>query len=821
MYVDSHGLAVHLGARIGRGGEGDVFEVSRPGLVAKLLHPPSRTQVRRAKLRAMVLWVPEDPTQSLGHPTLCWPLELLFERSALVGFLMPRLDVRACLPLHRFLFPPLYPARFHWGLQLEIAANLAAGLAAVHAKGYVVGDLNFRNVLVARSCLITFVDCDSMQVTDPASGRVLRCPVGMPEYLAAELQGVALDTVDRTEASDSFAFAVMACQLLLTGAHPFAGGHAATREQNILANDCFLLSGNVPAGTPPPALLPPPLLDLLLRCFRDGHRKPPARPRLQEFAEVLARSRGQVASCGVFPSRHVFSSHLVSCPWCDQLRLRIDPYRAGASPAGAPARARTAAGSPRAHPPLGGAPPAVSGSHASAPPAWASQVSSGPVGIQTPVPAGPVHPPASAPSAGGQAPAPSGWVAPAASAPPAGGQAPAPGGPVPLAASTPLTWGQAPAPAGWVLTRAASGPPAGGHALPPVAWTPRVASGRPGPTTGRPWLPRRLQLAGIATLASMALLLLMIYSPAAVPAAPSQAVPGKGILASSAFSRSAAKARLAQKGKLPAIPHARRTVGIAAAAPPARAFKRPGAWKDGAVGASFPAPPGSSRSSEVGTVEGAPAQLPTAAPSPRPEWVGEPPASGEADVPPAAQVPPVVQVPPVAPVLPTGQVPPTARVPPVAPMSPMAQVPPVARVPPIAEVSPGAQVPPVPPDRSLPSVAVDQRPATERELQDCVGAGWCDPSPERESCLAGRPPPAGGPAVCVSWNDAVAFCAREGKRLPSRSEWAASRPARAARGAPREWVREGVMAEAAGGTALVPFTHDHREADLGFRCASH
>jgi DNA-binding helix-hairpin-helix protein with protein kinase domain len=353
MLVDSRGAAVSLEAHLGSGAEGDVFEVSLPGLVAKVLHPPSRTPERQAKLRVMVVRVPKDPTAALGHPTLCWPRELLLDRSEVVGFLMPRLDVHAFLSLHRFMFPQFYPAHFHWGLQLEIAANLAAGLAAVHAEGYIVGDLNFRNVYVTRRCLITFLDCDSMQVTDPATGRVLRCPVGMPEYVAPELQGVALSSVDRTEASDSFAFAVMACQLLLTGTHPFTGGRGQTREQNIFGNDCFLLSGNVPRGTPSPAILPPALLDLLVRCFRDGYRSPRSRPKIHELARTLAASRGQVISCDAFPTRHVFSSHLASCPWCDQLRLSIDSYRAAAARGGTARTAAAVAAANRAAAPAG------------------------------------------------------------------------------------------------------------------------------------------------------------------------------------------------------------------------------------------------------------------------------------------------------------------------------------------------------------------------------------------------------------------------------------------------------------------------------------
>jgi serine/threonine protein kinase len=330
MITDSRGTQVRLGPSLGYGGEGEVFDLPGTGLAAKVQYPLHRTQEWRAKLRIMVAHPPADPTAAMQHPTLCWPRELLYESSEVAGFLMPRVDVSAWLQVYKLIFPPLYPGvGFHWGQQLQVASNLAAGLAAVHDKGYVIGDLNFRNLYATPNCLVTFIDCDSIQVVDPATGRIFRCPVGMSDYMGPELQNKLLAAVDRTDSSDSFAFAVMVCQLLLTGTHPFNGGRGPTREENILRNDCLLLSGKVPLGAPTPQLLPPAVLGLLVRCFRDGYGSPRARPTMREFDRALSNCRGQVATCLRFPNQHVYSSHLASCPWCDQLRLGIDSYRVG------------------------------------------------------------------------------------------------------------------------------------------------------------------------------------------------------------------------------------------------------------------------------------------------------------------------------------------------------------------------------------------------------------------------------------------------------------------------------------------------------------
>lgn len=357
MLHDAQGLPVRLGSRLGGGGEGDVFDVPGTDLVAKIFHPPDRTAERLIKLRVMIAAAPEDPTLSIGHRTLCWPTGLLHKAGyGFTGFLMPRLDIAASPPLNRFLFPQFYAPGLNWRHQLEIAANLAGGLAAVHAAGYVIGDLNYRNVHVSPQCLVTFVDCDSIQVRDPASGRVLRCPVGMPEYTAPELQNVDFTQVDRSEASDTFALAVMICQLLLVGSHPFSGGRCQTREENIAAGDSFLLAATLPQGVPPPSIVPPAVLDLLLRCFR---AQPYERPKAAAFARALADSRQQVTACARQPARHAYGTHLKSCPWCDYERqLGADPYAGGAAfaPRRSPGR-RPAAGTPSLPPPPGPQPP--------------------------------------------------------------------------------------------------------------------------------------------------------------------------------------------------------------------------------------------------------------------------------------------------------------------------------------------------------------------------------------------------------------------------------------------------------------------------------
>ncbi len=357
MLTDSQGRPVRIGPRLGGGGEGEVHAVEGSLDAAKLYAGPERTAERRAKLEVMIASAPEDPTRALGHATLAWPKELLFEDGrTFAGFLMPRVEPGSP-KLIRFIHPSLYPDLFSWRHQIEIAANLAAGLASLHAAGYVVGDLKGENVHVTPRCLVTFVDCDSIQLRDVRSGRLFRCPKGTPEYTAPELQGLDFHAVERTESSDAFALAVMICQLLLAGTHPFAGGSGQTREENIARGDTFLLGGRPPRTAPPVTVIPPDVRALLADCFR---QKAGGRPRVRELADSLARSRQRLVLCSRKPDHHAHGDHLAACPWCEyERRVGIDPYGPKPTPAPPPPAPRTPTVSWGSGMPASAAPPPV------------------------------------------------------------------------------------------------------------------------------------------------------------------------------------------------------------------------------------------------------------------------------------------------------------------------------------------------------------------------------------------------------------------------------------------------------------------------------
>ena len=73
---------------------------------------------------------------------------------------------------------------------------------------------------------------------------------------------------------------------------------------------------------------------------------------------------------------------------------------------------------------------------------------------------------------------------------------------------------------------------------------------------------------------------------------------------------------------------------------------------------------------------------------------------------------------------------------------------------------------------SVAAFAIDATEVTARDYETCVDAGACKPpsAPDATLCNDARSKPS-HPANCVDWNDAHAFCAWVGKRLPTEEEW--------------------------------------------------
>lgn len=380
LYLYRTGQGIVIDTSQGRSGaEGTVYPLRKiRGVVAKVYHAPTRQHER--KLRAMLATPPVDPEAARGGRSIAWPTDLLLDtKGTTVGFVMPEVKGKEV----QYLLRPkkrreAFPA-FTYEAALIAAHNFAAAYEALHAQGHAVCDTNPLNSLVRPDARVALVDCDSMQVADPSSSAVYRCPVGIVEYTPPEYQGLRYDAYTSGPGHDRFGLAVLLFMLLMEGTHPFAARvrHGATADPSTDSLQGRIQNGRFPylkstcgpylprPSSPPFTLLSPTIRRLFSTCFVDGHRDPLRRPgatawRLALGDEIIALVR---CSRNDF---HVYPSHHARCPWCAlKKRVSYDPFprpgffaRPGSAQASTPSFSPTST-SPPANRPGAGAPVAT------------------------------------------------------------------------------------------------------------------------------------------------------------------------------------------------------------------------------------------------------------------------------------------------------------------------------------------------------------------------------------------------------------------------------------------------------------------------------
>ena len=308
------------GRKLGAGGEAEVFTVDgRPDLAFKRYRQPSKAKAQKL---AVMIDNPPPRASDGGRLAIAWPIEASLDSLGRAeGFVMPRFDLRRSIPLFQVYNPQsrrqVAPG-FTWRYLLRTARNLAAIVDSLHQAGYVVGDLNESNLLVSDRALVALVDCDSLQVRDPATGDVHRCPVAKIEFTAPELQDRDLSAVDRTPQSDSFALGVLVFQLLLEGVHPCAGVWRGRGEPPDMGarirrrRFAHRLGGAI---KPPPHALPLSVLPFELRRMvrRTFAVLPSRRPTPAQWVAALERTEARLRTC----KRSSLHLHVGRrCPWC-------------------------------------------------------------------------------------------------------------------------------------------------------------------------------------------------------------------------------------------------------------------------------------------------------------------------------------------------------------------------------------------------------------------------------------------------------------------------------------------------------------------------
>lgn len=324
LYLPS-GRPIELSdSKLGRGAEGAVFRLrDNEDLCAKIyLDPPDGTRDR------LVAMMRAEPAKWGGdhaeHLHVAWPREVLLdERGAAHGFLMPLVEGE---PITKLFDPRMRLSAVDdptWRVVVVVAARLARLLAKMHEAGIVMGDLSPANMLLSRTGHVTLIDCDTVQFTDSQDGVVHRCSKLTPEYCPPDLSrnGTPLEP-----SHDDFGLAILVCQLLMEGEHPFEGVPADNNASDYAAPENIRLQNNrllfperfMPVHDAISAdVLPPEVRALARRCFGEGHRDGMLRPQAQLWADALDRAGFQLMGCRR-SERHLYHRSLSSCVWCDR-----------------------------------------------------------------------------------------------------------------------------------------------------------------------------------------------------------------------------------------------------------------------------------------------------------------------------------------------------------------------------------------------------------------------------------------------------------------------------------------------------------------------
>jgi DNA-binding helix-hairpin-helix protein with protein kinase domain len=292
----------------------------KPDLVAKVYHTALGTE-KAEKISAMV-----GAASSELQRFAAWPMATvhLAPGGPVVGFVMPR--VSGYKDIHLLWVPAARETEFPhatWAFLVHAARNCATAFHSIHTHGYVIGDVNEKNLVVSDRAMVHLIDCDSFQVS--SRGRVWRCEVAVPTFMPPELHGKDLRQVSRSPDHDAFGLAVLVFLLLFMGRHPFAGAYRGRGEMPInraIRESRFAYGARAPLVqmTPPPFSLqleelPADLSRLFERAFCAAGTSQGLRPRPSEWVTTLTSLESSLTKCRA-DQNHLFYSGASGCPWC-------------------------------------------------------------------------------------------------------------------------------------------------------------------------------------------------------------------------------------------------------------------------------------------------------------------------------------------------------------------------------------------------------------------------------------------------------------------------------------------------------------------------
>ena len=197
-----------LGALLGRGGEGTVYE-SDHDTVVKIFDKEHITQHRRAKIELLV----GSGLQANGR---CIPTARVRNNvGEFVGYAMPKVTGREARTI--FNIRKLEKDFPEWTKSdlVDICISFLEEVQYLHSINVILGDLNPKNLMIDNRKRVFIIDADSWQIEG------YPCPVGTDMYTSPRMLGKIYAQDLRSMQDELFAVATMLFRIVMTGQFPY------------------------------------------------------------------------------------------------------------------------------------------------------------------------------------------------------------------------------------------------------------------------------------------------------------------------------------------------------------------------------------------------------------------------------------------------------------------------------------------------------------------------------------------------------------------------------------------------------------------------
>ncbi|MEQ6902029.1 hypothetical protein [Nocardioides sp. YIM 152588] len=198
-----------LGALLGEGGEGSVYEGGR-NTVVKIFDKDHITQHRKEKIELLV-------GRGLVVEGMCIPSAVVRNNAGeFVGYVMPKArghEFQRAI-FNKRKFEKEFP---NWKKSdlVDVCISFLEKVQYLHSMNVILGDINPKNLMVDQKKNVFIIDADSWQVEG------YPCPVGTPMFTSPSMLGKSYAEDLRTIEDDLFAIATMLFMIVMTGQFPY------------------------------------------------------------------------------------------------------------------------------------------------------------------------------------------------------------------------------------------------------------------------------------------------------------------------------------------------------------------------------------------------------------------------------------------------------------------------------------------------------------------------------------------------------------------------------------------------------------------------